>query len=1188
MTIIPLRAYNREIEGLIDNSQLDEAVAHCRHILATYPKYIASYRLLGKAHLEQQRISDATDIFQRVLSSIPDDFIANVGMSIIREDENNLDAAIWHMELAYEGQPANVAIQDELRRLYGRRDGVQPPKVRLTQGALARMYAKGGLFDQAIAELRSAIAEDPNRTDLQLLLAEMYYQTAQRIDAVEACANIIKKLPYCLIANRILAISLPEGEGSDAVKNYQQTVISLDPYYAFAVPETISSEQVPENAVNIERLDWKSGIQVGEAPAQPTWATSLGISIDKPADDDVPDWLRSAEAPEITPTGEQPAPSVSPFIWDTQEVDKIITDTSKPEGEIPDWMKDAGWQPATGEATMPPDEGKAEEPLIGVPADEDIDKAEIPDWLRGIAPESTAEEPPQTGQAPEADLSTPWLEQHQPGPTDSIIQWLDETKSEGNKPTISQDEDLSATLDEEIPDWLKDLEAPPTPSDQESEPSVLETAAATPAFLQEPFTPEVPDASSTAEEHAGVKEEETLTSGEESVPITDINPPSLVEPSKEEILPSELETVSSFDVPATEESFQADTAEVSSPEILKPEELASEPVDEVPDWLRELAEEQPSSETSSGEPEQQAAEILPIESEPEIQPSDVVEQPPSGKQEPTVEETPISSEPFELGMVEAAEGPQTEMPGATDEPEQITADRIEEQPQPEMIAPAEEAALPEEPILPGKDDSLDWLDELTTGQAESDQGIASTPESSQETPPEWMNLEPTPPAEEAIQTEATPEETYAMPAEEMPDWIKGLGEEPEMPEAGEQPEVETAPEQAKTEVPEEQPEMEAAIEQPKVEPPREQLEAETASEQPEIEAVLEQAEMETAPEQAKTETPEEQPEMGAAIEQPMVETPQEQLEVDKVSEQPEIEAVYEQPVEEKSTEELLEVEAAPEIPELAATEEQSEMKGGPESAEIEAVGEEPGQEVTASEEIAPAEELPAWLLELEEPQAEEEPASAPQETLDWQAEELPAWLQEITESEPSSEVPGIAPLTEAEPTSQLPDETPKPMEATEPAMETNEEGGPEETPEPSSWVPKVEESAQPEALETHEGEVPISKPVEEQQPQESVPVPTETEELTSSPQIIAEQNHKMLAEARASIDQGQPMQAAKTYDGLIRQNYQLDEIIQDLTDAVYRYPVDPEMWVSLGDAHFRKDQLQEALNAYNKAEELAR
>ena len=222
MTIIPLRAYNREIEGLIDNGQLDESVAHCRHILATFPKHIATYRLLGKSHLEQQRISDATDIFQRVLSAIPDDFIANVGMSIIREDENNLDASIWHMELAYEAQPSNVAIQDELRRLYGRRDGLQPPKVRLTRGALARMYAKGGLFDQAIAELRGAITEDPNRPDLQLLLAQMFFQTSQRVEAVETCINILKKLPFCLAANQILAVCLPESEKSEARNNYRQ------------------------------------------------------------------------------------------------------------------------------------------------------------------------------------------------------------------------------------------------------------------------------------------------------------------------------------------------------------------------------------------------------------------------------------------------------------------------------------------------------------------------------------------------------------------------------------------------------------------------------------------------------------------------------------------------------------------------------------------------------------------------------------------------------------------------------------------------------------------------------------------------------------------------------------------------------------------------------------------------------
>jgi len=57
---------------------------------------------------------------------------------------------------------------------------------------------------------------------------------------------------------------------------------------------------------------------------------------------------------------------------------------------------------------------------------------------------------------------------------------------------------------------------------------------------------------------------------------------------------------------------------------------------------------------------------------------------------------------------------------------------------------------------------------------------------------------------------------------------------------------------------------------------------------------------------------------------------------------------------------------------------------------------------------------------------------------------------------------------------------------------------------------------------------------------------------------------------------------------LIKQNYQLDEIIKDLQDAVYRFPVYVDMWVSLGDAYFRSEELQEALNAYTKAEKLVR
>ena len=66
MAKVPLRAYNREIETMIDRGQLDEVIAHCHHIFKTYPKHLETYRLLGKAYLEYKRYKEAVDVFSRV------------------------------------------------------------------------------------------------------------------------------------------------------------------------------------------------------------------------------------------------------------------------------------------------------------------------------------------------------------------------------------------------------------------------------------------------------------------------------------------------------------------------------------------------------------------------------------------------------------------------------------------------------------------------------------------------------------------------------------------------------------------------------------------------------------------------------------------------------------------------------------------------------------------------------------------------------------------------------------------------------------------------------------------------------------------------------------------------------------------------------------------------------------------
>lgn len=299
MAKVSLRAYNREIEAMIDRGQLDEAIAHCHHIFKTFPKHLETYRLLGKAYLEAKRYGEAVDIFTRVLVAVPNDFVANVGMSIIRDEESKLDDAIWHMERAFEVQPSNSAIQSELQRLYGRRDGVTPPRIRMTRGALAQMYVQGELYPQAISEIKSVLKEDAGRSDMQALLARAHYRSGQKNEAAEAASALLRRYPYCLDANRVLAEILG-AERPENAKVYRDRVVELDPYAAQVNGTLFQSNEAPDQSVALEHLDW-NGQPVG-AGVQADWRETRAIStgsLATTARDEQPDWLKSAAASNV-------------------------------------------------------------------------------------------------------------------------------------------------------------------------------------------------------------------------------------------------------------------------------------------------------------------------------------------------------------------------------------------------------------------------------------------------------------------------------------------------------------------------------------------------------------------------------------------------------------------------------------------------------------------------------------------------------------------------------------------------------------------------------------------------------------------------------------------------------------------------------------------------------------------------
>ena len=411
MVTISLRAYNKEIDAMIDNGEVKEAVAHCRHILRIYPKHIETYRLLGKAYLETQRFTEAADVLQRVLSSLPDDFISQIGMSMIREDEGNLDAAIYHMERAFEAQPSNTAVQDELKRLYGRRDGVIPAKIRLTRGALVRMYARGDLYQQAIAEARVGLAEQPERVDLEVILARMYFLAGQKVPATEVSSRLVEKLPYCLEANKILAEVLPDTSRAEDADIYKQRIFALDPYLAYLPAGSESSTDAPEETVMVEKFE---GELEEEAETQPDWAQVAGVQLEQPEEEEtLPDWLTSVETQE-QPSEVTPIEEVAPEKdWGKIEIETSpedivpVEEPENPEEELPDWMRAAGWQAASGDVL---EEAPDEEQINEVAEELAANEAEIPDWLQEIAPGEETEPLTEEAEEPTDGEDNAWLD----------------------------------------------------------------------------------------------------------------------------------------------------------------------------------------------------------------------------------------------------------------------------------------------------------------------------------------------------------------------------------------------------------------------------------------------------------------------------------------------------------------------------------------------------------------------------------------------------------------------------------------------------------------------------------------------------------------------------------------------------------------------------------------------------------
>jgi tetratricopeptide (TPR) repeat protein/uncharacterized protein YdbL (DUF1318 family) len=279
MSEITLQEYQQKLEGYLQEGRNDEVVQHCRHILQYYPKNVQVYRQMGRALVESGRYTEAGEVFRRVLSVYPDDYHAHLGLSEVAQHNRKGEEAIWHLERAFEQDPNNAAILDNLRDLYRQYRNVEQTRFQLTARAVAAQQIRNGLYTQAIDTLQKALNQMPDRIDLKVLLGQVLWANHYNIVAAETALDVLKQIPDCLEANRILTeLWLKEQRPSDA-QRYLSRIEAVDPYLAFEIAQ---GAPPPDNAFRLAELDYQREASRQLVTDNPDWLASLEQVSDEP------------------------------------------------------------------------------------------------------------------------------------------------------------------------------------------------------------------------------------------------------------------------------------------------------------------------------------------------------------------------------------------------------------------------------------------------------------------------------------------------------------------------------------------------------------------------------------------------------------------------------------------------------------------------------------------------------------------------------------------------------------------------------------------------------------------------------------------------------------------------------------------------------------------------------------------
>ena len=865
---------------------------------------------------------------------------------------------------------------------------------------------------------------------------------------------------------------------------------------------------------------------------------------------EVPGWMADLEHQQDIPEPRKPMEEIPEPVRPPSGIspDSQPFSSAAPEddGSIPEWMRDAGWTESDQEIPETPvsfsDEELAKLEAGGVPATDsetgELAPAEIPGWLQDIAPEDTPPAPPESA-PPSRDETQDAQREVEPADEGSVPGWLSDIAADAAE--ITPEPGMPAT----------GLPAEP-PEDTEAE------IAEVPSWLDAPSPGATPTIVTWLGDKPGADTEAEIASEESETPTAS---------TEDEELPSWMSAEEDEEAEGVDEtpSWLSGVAEAAAqPEIahqiISTPEPAAEPDEELmpseepdaPDWLQAIASSEepdmPSDEESDESPDwlsdlrsvdEPIDEIEDEVSEPEIgsededipeaiESADWLNRISSPPEPETVTESTEEEIPEEEDWLARLEQPEEE-PKTESAPEWLrTSDEPGSSPlgrdqEPDWLNGIGEAE-PEETSPAAETESLDWLDGLSESATEPDQ----------EESLDWLDgIDEDSPLPDSVSEEAIEE---SLPtAMEVPDWLQeneetvqpaelSTGEGAEWLQEFEAAGDEDVPEIA----------SEIAMPEPESRAPAESIDLSDADDgevMQWLETLAEQQGQGEAAEPRSSAIP------GAAP-----------ADVPPISDSgiPD------------TTEESLDW-----LEELADT------RGLDDSILIESPA-----GATADDSAV------GWLGDLAEPATahgedtiqppSQEPVAADMEIPpEGHAETIPIPPTLMEESQISEELPGSTTAPELS------------EEVKSPYKEREEEGShparAEEVPAPPEVEPPAPAPVAMEDLPAEQAREIPAAPVSEPVAATAVPEAPPVKRVEQNP----------LEAANTMLESGDVDAAAKQLGALIKRGKNLDDIISMLTASLAAEQRQPELWQVLGDAYMKNNQVNEAVQAYQRGMEVA-